>query len=84
MSSTGFKLQSRHDFVMDKVPRETTQKSIKARVWFLRSARRLMFCEDSLNGFQVIEQTRFCDRVQGQQLKKYKFKSFDSYALHVV
>ena len=38
-------------------------------LWFLRSARRLMlininmkFHEDSLNGFQVIEQTQFCDR----------------------
>ena len=37
-------------------------------LWFLCSARRLMvidiymkFREDSLNGFQVIEQTRFCD-----------------------
>ena len=41
-------------------------------LWFLHSAHRLMvidiymkFPEDSLNGFQVIEQTRFCDRVQG-------------------
>ena len=40
---------------------------------FLRSAHRLMsidiymkFCEDSLNGFQNIERTRFCDRVQGK------------------
>ena len=40
---------------------------------FLRSARRLMlfdinmkFHKDSLNGFQVIERTRFCDRVQGK------------------
>ena len=39
------------------------------QLWFLRSARRLMlidiyvkFREDSLNGFQVIERTRFCDR----------------------
>ena len=37
-------------------------------LWSLRSARRLMltdiyieFREGSLNGFQVIEQTRFCD-----------------------
>ena len=37
-------------------------------LWFLHSARLLMlidvymkFREDSLNGFQVIEQTRFCD-----------------------
>ena len=42
-------------------------------LWFLQSARRLMlidiymkFREDSLNGFQVIERTRFCDRVQGK------------------
>ena len=42
-------------------------------IWFLRSARRLMlndiymkFREDSLNGFQVIERTRFCDGVQGK------------------
>ena len=25
----------------------------------------MKFCEDSLNGFQVIEQTQFCDRIQG-------------------
>ena len=38
-------------------------------LWFLRSARRLMFIdiymkfrEDSLNGFRVTERTRFCDR----------------------
>ena len=45
-------------------------KNINARrLWFLPSARRLMlidicmkFREDSLNGFQVIERTRFCDR----------------------
>ena len=37
-------------------------------LWFLHSACRLMlidiykkFHEDSLNGFQVIEQTHFCD-----------------------
>ena len=24
------------------------------------------FLEDSLNGFQVIERTQFCDRVQGE------------------
>ena len=45
----------------------------KQELWFLRSARRLMlidiymkFREDSLIGFQVIEQTQFCDRVQGK------------------
>ena len=26
----------------------------------------MKFREDSLNGFQVIEQTEFCDRVQGK------------------
>ena len=43
------------------------------KLWFLRSARRLMlidiymkFREDILNGFQVIERTRFCDRVLGK------------------
>ena len=37
---------------------------------FLRSAHPLMlidiymkFCEDSLNSFQVVERTRFCDKV---------------------
>ena len=45
-------------------------------LWFLHSAHRLMlidiymkFCEDSLNGFQVIERTRFCDRVKGNNSK---------------
>ena len=51
-------------------------------LWFLCSASRLIvidiymkFLEDSLNGFQVIERTLFCDRVQ---------KSNGSCALHVV
>ena len=42
-------------------------------LWFLHSACHLMlidiymkFREDSLNGFQVIERTGFCDRVQGK------------------
>ena len=26
----------------------------------------MKFREDSLNGFQVIEQTQFCDKVQGK------------------
>ena len=46
-------------------------------LWFLRSARRLMLLnmcmklhEDTLNGFQVTERTRFCD---GQK-KKVKIK----------
>ena len=60
-------------------------------LWFLCSARRLMlidiymkFREDSLNGFEVIKLTQFCNRVQGKQLKKYKCKSYGSCALHVV
>ena len=44
----------------------------------------MKFGEDSLNGFQVIESTGFCDRVQGKQLKKYKCKSYGSCNLHVV
>ena len=42
-------------------------------LWFLCSAGHLMlidiylkFSEDSLNSFQVLERTRFCDRVQGK------------------
>ena len=42
-------------------------------LWFLRFAHRLMlidihkkFLEDSLNGFQVIERTRFSDKAQGK------------------
>ena len=53
-----------------KVPREIAKKSINARVMVLGAARCLMlidiymkFREDSLNGFQVIERTRFCDKV---------------------
>ena len=30
----------------------------------------MKFCEDSLKGFQVIEQTRFCDRVQREETQK--------------
>ena len=51
-------------------------------LWFLCSARRLMvidiymkFREDSLNGFQVIEQTRFCD---GQSSKGNNTKSINA------
>ena len=42
-------------------------------LWFLGSARHLKsidiymkFLEESLNGFQVIKRTAFCDRVQGK------------------
>ena len=60
-------------------------------LWFLHSACSLMlidicmkFREDCLNGFQVIEQTRFCDRVQGKKLKKYKCRRYGSCALHII
>ena len=46
-----------------------THKVLMQELWCLHSARRLMlidtsmkFCKDSLNGFQVIERTRFNDR----------------------
>ena len=59
-------------------------------LWFLCSARCLMltdidmkFREDSLNGFEVIERTRFCD---GQSSKENNSKSINAtvMALHVV
>ena len=70
--STVLKLQRRHDFVLEtatyKVQRSITQKVYTQELWFLHSARRLMlvnicikFHEDTLNGFQVTEGTRFCD-----------------------
>ena len=69
ISWTGFKLKSGHDFVMYKVPREIAQKVQMQELRFLCSARCLMlidiymkFREDSLNGFQIIERTRFCYR----------------------
>ena len=34
----------------------------------------MKFREDRLNGIQVIEQTRFCDRVRGKNIIKYKCK----------
>ena len=63
----------------DKVPRIIIQKVKKAELQFLHSARHLMlidiyikFREYSLNGFQVIERTRFCD---AQSFKEYNSKS---------
>ena len=57
--------------------RETFSPKLPSRMtpelWFLCSARCLMlidiymkFREDGLKGFQVIERTRFCDRVKGK------------------
>ena len=37
----------------------------------------MKFHEDSLNGFQVIEQTRFCDRVQGNNSKSINARLMD-------
>ena len=34
----------------------------------------MKFSEDSLNRFQVIEQTQFCDRVQGNNSKSINAK----------
>ena len=57
---------------------------------FLHSVIRLMlidiyikFPEDSLNGFQVIEGTRFCDRHPRAITQKYKSKGYDSCTLHI-
>ena len=57
-------------------------------LWFLYSARHLMltdiymkFHEDSLNGFQVIERTLFCDSSR-EITQKHKCKSYGSCALH--
>ena len=51
----------------EKVQRDVTQKVSIQELWFLHSACRLMlvnicmkFHEDTLNGFKVTEQTRFC------------------------
>ena len=66
-----FQVIERTRFCDGPSSKESNSKSINARVmaFFLRSARRLMlidiymkFREDSLNGFQVIERTRFYDR----------------------
>ena len=60
-------------------------KSIMQGLWFLHSAHHLMlidiymkFHEDSLNVFQVIEGTRFCDRQMDRQMpweKQYVYLS---------
>ena len=65
------KLYSGHDFVTEtatyKVQRGITLTLYIRELWFLRSASRQMlvnismkFHKDILNGFQVIERTRFC------------------------
>ena len=71
IARTVFNLKRKHDFVTES--KGNNSKSINARLWFLHSACRLTlidiymkFHEDSLNGFQVIEQTQFCDRFQGR------------------
>ena len=61
--------------MMDKAQMEITH--IKARVMVLCSACHLMlidiyikFREDSLNGFQVTEHTRLCDKVPREITQK--------------
>ena len=63
-------------------------KSINARVMVLALCTRLMlidiymkFSEDSLNGFQVIERTRFCD---GQSSKENNSKSINARVMVLV
>ena len=60
-------------------------------LWFLHSACRLMlidiymkFREDSLNGFQVIEQTLFCDRQSPKGITQKVLVSYDLCALHII
>ena len=80
-----------------KVQRDVIQKVSVQELWFLRSACGLMlvnismkFHEDVLNGFKVIERTRFCHRYcyiqssKGHYSKKYISKSYDSCALRVI
>ena len=57
-------------------------------LWLMRSASCLMwidiymkFCEDSLNGFQVIERTEFCD---GQSSKGNNSKSINARVIVLV
>ena len=58
--------------------------------WVLRSASSLMlidiymkYHEDCLSGFQVIERTQFCDRVQGK-LKNCKSKRYGAHRLMLI
>ena len=60
-------------------------------LWFLHTAccltlidTYMKFREDSLNSFQVKEWTQFCDRVQGEKLKKYQSRSYGSCTLHIL
>ena len=61
-----FKLQSKHNFLTDKIPREVTKSSMQ-EIWFLCSAHHLMltdinmqFPKDILSGFQVTEWKQIC------------------------
>ena len=45
----------------------------------------MKFCEDSLNGFQVIQQTPFCDEKMSKGNNSKSINARDDYlALHVV
>ena len=61
------KLWSGHNFAGES--KENNSKSINARVMVLAlvtsSDNYMKFQEDSLNGFEVIERTGFCDTAQG-------------------
>ena len=77
-----------YDFVIDKVPREITQKVKMQELWFLCSARSLIlidiymkFRETTLKGFQVIERTRFCD---GQSSKSNTSKTIKTRVMVLV
>ena len=67
-SLNSFQVIERSRFRDGQSSKGIPQKLQRQEFWFLRSARRLMlvnihmkFREDSLNCFQVKEQTRFCD-----------------------
>ena len=68
-SLNGFEVIEQTRFCDRQSSKENNSKSIKQELWFLCSTSCLMlidiymkFREDSFNGFQVIERTRFCDR----------------------
>ena len=59
-----------------KVQRDVTQRVSIQKLWFLHSACRQMlvnicmqFHEDILNGFEVIERTRFCHGIANYKLQ---------------
>ena len=68
-TSNGFQVTVRKRFCEGQSSKGLTRKVKIQELWFLHCAHRLMlvnicmkFHEDTLNGFQVIERKRFCDR----------------------